>query len=377
MTENQLFECRRKEQIEALTQKLDALLPGILARHIFNEEKPMDLKSQQLSLNAKIGSKFNTYMNVTDTVITSADEFAALWFRGMIRYIQTEDRGREAARAAYQFQQMLAGDPQLLLYAQLFLKRTFLRNYYSLSKLRPPKEEAELWIGQNNADYGLLITPRFQNGEWENDVSEIRHFRRAYWTIGHVLDTGLVVPHRDQRITFSTVEDYLCFFQNAVVRLTGSPYQEDIAQRYCDFVRASKNPFLVPLLIPELRYGGLAVHHQYRLDFTIIDPYSLQKQGFELSPWSTHGHLDGAGSKSSKELNAEARKNFEREMQKLKDYFRKFGIYTIVYTDSDLTDCEKIFEEMKQYLCPRRENKQLLDAAIQQFLEFRIPTSPT
>lgn len=80
-------------------------------------------------------------------------------------------------------------------------------------KKRPKKEEAALWIGQTNASYGLLITPRFKNGEWENDVSEIRHFKPNYWTIGHVLETGLVVPHSPQRIEFFTIEQYLVFFK--------------------------------------------------------------------------------------------------------------------------------------------------------------------
>lgn len=49
-------------------------------------------------------------------------------------------------------------------------------------------------------------------GEWENDVSEIRHFKPNYWTIGHVLETGLVVPHSPQRIEFFTIEQYLGIF---------------------------------------------------------------------------------------------------------------------------------------------------------------------
>ena len=65
----------------------------------------------------------------------------------------------------------------------LFLKRTFLRNYEALSKVRPSVEEAIMWIGQENASYGLLITPRFREGQWENDKSEIRHFKSKYWTI--------------------------------------------------------------------------------------------------------------------------------------------------------------------------------------------------
>ena len=58
-----------------------------------------------------IGGKNKTYINVTDDVITSADEFAALWLRGMVNHIQTVDLGHEHERAAYRFQQMLCEDP--------------------------------------------------------------------------------------------------------------------------------------------------------------------------------------------------------------------------------------------------------------------------
>lgn len=88
----------------------------------------------------------------------------------------------------------------------------------------------------------------------------------------------------------------------------------------------SDNQLDIPLLIPELRYGGLAAKHEYRLDFTIVNPHTLSKVGFELSPWSTHGELTGTKAKSQKEINAEARANFEKEMRKLKAYFRKLGI---------------------------------------------------
>ena len=85
------------------------------------------------------------------------------------------------------------------------------------------------------------------------------------------------------------------------------------------------------------------------MDFTIINPYTLQKQGFEFSPWSTHGYLSRTKEKNQKEINLEARANFEKEMQKHKEYYRKFNIFTLIYTDSDLQNLDQIFEEMHQY----------------------------
>lgn len=107
-------------------------------------------------------------------------------------------------------------------YLYLFLQRTFLRHINSYTKARPKIEESEIWIGQNNADYGILITPKFNGENWGNDKSEIRHFNKKYWSIGHVLETGLLVPFSKSKFKFKTTEEYLNFFKNVIVRNSGS-----------------------------------------------------------------------------------------------------------------------------------------------------------
>ena len=150
MTENQKYEVLRKQKVEELTKQLKALLPKILERYTFNEDKPDDLKSQELSLNAKIGSKNNTYLNITNDVITSPDQYVSMWFDGLLNHIEVVDKGMEEIRAAYNFQQLLVNDDDLMQYTILFLKRTYWRNCYSISKIRPTEKDAELWIGQKN-----------------------------------------------------------------------------------------------------------------------------------------------------------------------------------------------------------------------------------
>jgi hypothetical protein len=220
-------------------------------------------------------------------------------------------------------------------------------------------KDAEIYIGQENAKYGILVTPRFMNGQWENDKSEIRHFRKQYWSIGHLLETGFVVPGRKDKMTFRDVPDYLNFFQNVLVRNSGSKYEMEIAEIYTDYVLNHERPENIPLLIPELRYDGLAKSHKYRLDFTIIEPVELNKIGFELSPWSSHGYLKKVKGLTQKEINDMAQDNFEKEMKKHKDFFRRHGIFALIYTDSDLSDPEKIFIDIKRYLEPKTSSKQL------------------
>jgi hypothetical protein len=142
------------------------------------------------------------------------------------------------------------------------------------------------------------------------------------------------------------------------VRLTKSNYQIEIAKRYCSFVRASVKPEQVPLLIPEIRYNHEGRKHEYRLDFLVVNPYTMDKIGFELSPWSSHGQLSGKA-KSLKELNEEAKGNFEKEIRKIKAYFQKYNIYTLVYTDSDLQNLDSVWAEISSYLSPNEPPVQL------------------
>lgn len=181
-----------------------------------------------------------------------------------------------------------------------------------MAKKRPHETESEIWLGQNNADYGLLIALRFANGHWENDISEIRAFKLKYWTIGHVLATGFVIPDNKDKKPFASIDDYLLFFKNTLVRYSGSPYEKAIAEWYCDYVARSENPLDIPLLIPEFRFDGIKRKHRYRLDFLVIDPYTMDKVGIELSPWSSHGNMTGLKDLNSKQINEKASQNFSK-----------------------------------------------------------------
>jgi hypothetical protein len=235
--------------------------------------------------------------------------------------------------------------PNFRRYTWLFLERSYLRHFDELSKNRPSLGESELWIGQKNANYGLLVTPRFARGRWENDKSEIRALKVPYFTIGHVIQTGLVIPDKDKRVTFKDLEQYLAFFQETLVRNSGSQYEYDLAGLYCDYVRGCAKPLEVPLLIPEFRYDGLAVKHVYRLDFLVINPYTFDKTGFELSPWSTHGYLCKTRELTQAQINAMASDNFAREMKKHRLFFKKHEVMCLIFTDDDLQDIQGIFSE--------------------------------
>ena len=347
----------RNKIISGLSAKLKTMLPDVLIE--------TDISSEQ-SLHGLYGGKFADYIDIKNEIIHSPEHFISLYLEGFVR--KAEASGPSSAHPGNL--KILGNSPKLQEYLFIFLKRTYLRNLEALSKKRPAVADSVVWIGQNNADYGLLITPRFNArlGQWENDKSEIRHFTPLYWSIGHVLETGLVIPGRDDRITFNTVSEYLTFFINVLVRNSGSKHEYSLAKKYRDYVLSTPEPSRVPLLIPEFRYEGIAKSHKYRLDFTVIDPLELTKMGFELSPWSSHGYLSKIKGLSQAEINKMARDNFEREMSKHKAFFRKHGIFVLIYTDNDLDDISDVFIDMKRYLEPKSRAIQLRYHIIQDLL---------
>lgn len=319
------------------------------------------------SFRAKIGSKHEDFMNITKTEIHSPENFVALYLDGMIKYIQ--QRGRSGA--CFELQQLLAHNPDLMQYTELFLKRTYLRNQDSLIRKRPGEEDSYIWIGQDNANYGIFITPRFNYlGKWENDISEIRHTKFNYWTIGHILDTGFVIPDCNKKLEFDSISQYLDFFCYVLVRNSGSNYELQIAEYYKNFVLKASDPLNIPLLIPEYRYGGLESKHKYRLDFTVINPYTLEKCGYEISPWSTHGKLQGIKNMKQYEVNNIAMENRKKELAKSKDFYKKYGIHITIYEDSDFTCMENIFSEISQNLTPEKRFIIQLCEAKERFIRF-------
>jgi hypothetical protein len=320
--------------------------------------------ANEQSLNATIGHKTDLFIDLKNAIINSPEHYVLLWMEGFKRHLPGWGDG------AYQeFFDMVKASAKTQAYLDLFLRRSYLKHYEELYKKRPHVDEAEIWIGENDADYGLLVAPRFADGDWENDESEIRHFKPRYWSIGHILKTGLVVPGNEDIMEFTTVETYLKFFQHVLVRGTKSSHQKKIAALYSDFVRACSAPRDVPLLIPEFRYEGKLAKHKYRLDFSVIDPDTMDKVGFELSPWSSHGTLTGTKGKSQKQINLEAKANFEKEMKKHKSFYKKHGVYALIYTDVELAKPEEIFDDIRGCLETNNAPKQLSFDLIKDFFK--------
>jgi hypothetical protein len=311
----------------------------------------------EASLNAFIGSKSDEYIKLRDDVIKSPVEFKSKWLAGLKKVVAAS-KATGFDQRHLRMHELISGEyPNFQKYVSLFLEGSFLKHYEEHYKIKPKIDETEYWFGNNADEFGLLVTPRFANGRWENDKSEIRHFKHPYWTLSHLMETGLCYMDERKTRSFSMLIDYLQFFRD-LVRRTNSKYQLAVADEYIKYVNNHQEPLSVPVLIPELRYDPLKKKHQHRLDFLVVNPWSLEKYGFEFSPWSTHGQLKGA-KRSMSEYNKEAKENFEAEMRKHKRYWRKFGVSYIIYTDEDLADIDEVWNEIKRHLEICKEPEQL------------------
>lgn len=344
----------RNKMIEAIKVQRRSLQPKVFTE-LQNIENGKYCNEQ--SLNAFIGSKAEEYLDLKDNVIGSPLEYSSMWMNGLKKACQNSKTLGTDPRHERMHRLVTGAFPNFKTYLRLFLDGSFLKHYEEFYKKKPKVAESEYWFGNNDDAYGFLVTPRFKNGRWENDKSEIRHFDQPYWTISHILATGLCVMDENKTQTFSQLSDYLQFFRGMVKR-TKSTYQLDIADRYIAYVNGHANSASVPVLIPELRYDPLKQKHQHRLDFLIINPWTLEKVGFEFSPWSTHGKLKGAG-RAMADYDRDAQRSFEEEMAKHKKYWRKFGVNYITYTDADLLDMDAIWKEIESHLEPSDVPQQL------------------
>ena len=137
-------------------QMMDALrakLPNVLAETGLLSES---------SLNAKIGAKAAELIDLHHEVILSPDQYATLYMKGFKRAMS--HAGARFSNSHRKNFELFSSSPAAQEYFMLFLKRSYLKHFDELSRVRPDLSQSEIWIGQNKADYGLLITPRFVKG---------------------------------------------------------------------------------------------------------------------------------------------------------------------------------------------------------------------
>ena len=229
---------------------------------------------------------------------------------------------------------LIKQDKQFLEFIRYRLKKIYYENEDALKRIRPNhynEDELTVWFGDNCNIYGLLVAPRFWNGKWENDKSEVHKARFTYFTIEHVMTTGLVRPDSCLPLKFKDINSLFGIYKD-IVKSTSSPYQYEFTEHYIEYVGKSQEPLKIPFIIPEYRFNGTEEYHKYRIDFYIKNFHQSKinkfcEIGIELSPKSTH-------------------KDYDKDCMKTREYYYQKSISIIPYSDEKLKDCKGIFEEV-------------------------------
>lgn len=358
------------KQEKLLTSHLKHILPVV-------KEKVESITGEVFSLHsfhAQMGSRNNLYIDSIRTKFVDSEDFIAQWLCGLLKSVEQKidesTFGKGRYKGADYFLIQYLKNFSVREYIFTFLTRNFYRNFKERARNKPEDNLWSLWFGNGNLVWGLVIEPVLRDGCWTNDKSEMRRASYNYWTIGHIVSTGLIDPTSDSPIRFKSSEDFLRFYRSVIVRTSNSQYEKEIADSYIEYLKRSDNIVQEPFLIPEFRYAGKEVKHIYRLDYTILNSYVMKTTGFEISPASTHISLQRTKNKTQKSLNFELSQQWSKEMTKRNNYFSKYGISTVTFTDTDLGDTRQCFQTIEDFLRERADTPNPLYNAISEMELF-------
>lgn len=348
-----------KERVDSLTQYLNERQEYVVS--IYNKKRIQEgnpYKSGLISFHNTIGSKNNTFIDSVRMQFANPEDYIAHWLDGLCEQYK-DKRVYNKSGILYIILEMLK-DRICKEYIYTFLERSFYRHIEAMMREKPRESLWEVWFGRNPLFWGLFITPVNRKGIWTNDVSEIRRTSFNYWTIGHILSTGIVDTENNKLVGFSSFEKFSDFYLGILKRTSASKYEKELMDCYFEYLYASGNPSLEPLLIPEFRYAGKDKEHKYRLDFTILNAYKKQCVGIELSPQSTHMKVDKIAGKTQ---NQELGEKWGKEMKKRNEYFQEYGITTLTFTDDELQNIKNCFSMITPYLSDRGNDRVILGSA--------------
>jgi hypothetical protein len=319
-------------------------------------------------MHAHLGRNNNTFVDSVRTQFTDPDDFIARWIAGLkikLDLIRSSNkRCYEGKLFSEEIVYHCLQNEVLREYTFKFLTRNFYRNFCARIRAKPKDELWSIWFGSGNLCWGLVISPAFRNATWTNDKSQMRREKYQYWTIGHILDTGLINPESKQPLKFNSLNDFAVFYESVLKRISNSFYEKEICEKYLLYLSESTTPNDEPLLIPELRYAGLEKKHEYRLDFAILNGHTSLLTGYELSPSSTHIAVKGIKDKTQKIINEELASQWQKEVNKRNLYFEKFGIPIVTFADNDLKDTDACFAKMRFALEARKIPKISISEAL-------------
>ena len=281
-----------EEQRKQLIKELTAELQDRQAVALSHATDLLGWEVSVSSLHGKIGGKNVTYADCANRQYANFQDFFATWLQGFndlceLRNVKPGQGGSLSDIL------ILLSDKAIYEYTEIFLERNFIKNYKARVRYKPEESLWKVWFG-NSLVFGLFIAPELcPDGTVRTDKSEIRRASYNFWTVGHVATTGLYDPDNKIFIRFNSRNDFFQFYDGILKRLSQSDYERGIYERYINYLSQSADIMSEPLLIPEFRYEGAERSCKYRVDFAVLNPYTGQAIGYELSPASSHMSVSG------------------------------------------------------------------------------------
>ena len=239
-------------------------------------------------------------------------------------------------------------------YILLLQERNFYRHYAERVRIKPDSQLWRVWFG-GQLNLGLFIAPvHLPDGSWRIDHSEVRRAPYQYWTIGHILSVGgFINPVTNSMLPIKSYQDIEDFYNHLVLSLSNSVHEREICKRYIEYLKCSQDVNSEPFLIPEFQYEGLGNKFGYRMDFTILNPYTFEFVCFELSPSSLHFNIAGMKNKAQAQINAEITKMWSYECQKRNEYLAKYNLSAYTFSNAELADYDACFHVIASCLSKR------------------------
>lgn len=334
------------------TEKLKLMEDSVAQKLIKLREKRgeyFEISDHVLAINSVIGCRINSGLKIKEKSYATVDEM-------LDAYCYSLDENDIMCE--------FLKDEECSLYFKTFMERYFERNKETIQKEKPKEELYEVWFGDNNNCFCLMITPVFRAEDdktppkWENDKSEIRKVGFRYWSVNHVLKTGVINMINSSKVSFDDINSLINFYKINFYDKSKSIYEREIMNRYFELLRNTDDYDNIAFLIPEFRLLKGAERHKSRLDFTILAVEDDSKSiGFEISPDSTHAMILNIKDKSEDAIIKELSNKFHKEMSKSNDFYSAYDIHIETFTQIELRNIRDCFEEIKKYLIYENRKK--------------------
>lgn len=293
----------------------------------FYNEECSDEKLKR-SFEATIGSKLEQYAGIKSKRFNSAADLRDAWFLGVVN--DATDRIRKMLRNSI-----------LLEYAILFIERCYVKDPQKYNKLKLIQSDREIYLGDNNNVIGFFVAPQYMDNKgWHSYQLKGFNCNYNYLTLGQLKKEGYLQGMVDssnrfvaKHIEVKDFNDIKKFYMN--FEKSGSPFEKQFISCYLQYIKQQNNMENVPILLPEVRWNKNEYYHKYRVDYLIINYYTGKRLAIEISPNSTH--LCGSDIKNE----------WIRENDKRNDYFFKYDVPTITFTEEYVHNIQKCFDLIK------------------------------